>query len=210
MTKSGEAEVESTGSSEEKVPTKESTGQHTLWKLVSGLCAIITLCLILLTLIISIPKGVGIEAVTVTALEDTEEPKDHNVPLIKQKEALPDYEIMILMDFGSLKSITKPDTSAKEGITWTFAEPALLSHTRGIRLVEKDKMLSDVLAEVEYSQEQVISNGYRFEFKTTRSISLIMEAILDSHLVKLLMFSFLALVILVGFYLFMSVFGDFG
>lgn len=101
-------------------------------------------------------NSVGLSAVRVTALEETVEPKDHNLPLVKQKEALPDYEVVVVLRSGkSVKLGAKPDTSAADGLVWTLTEPIAVSDIISIRLEEQDTLVSDAVAEVQFSAEPV-------------------------------------------------------
>ena len=106
------------------------------------------------------------------ALDPAAEPTDHNIPLVKQREALPDYELSLIGDDGDARYLgVKPDESAAAGLTWKLDDPVSISQIATVRLREKDKIVSDALAEVHISGPSVESNGYRFEFKTERSVS---------------------------------------
>lgn len=156
-----------------KMPAAKSAWPRIVWS-ISTRVALVSLaaCVVLAAI-----NSTGLSAVRVTALEDTVEPKDHNLPLVKQKEALPDYElIVVLRSGGTVKLGAKPDTSADEGLTWTLTEPVAVSDIASIRLEEQDKLVSDAIAEVQFSTEPVTDKGYEFSFTTTRSLGVGVQA----------------------------------
>jgi hypothetical protein len=156
-----------------KMPAAKSAWPRIVWS-ISTRVALVSLaaCVVLAAI-----NSTGLSAVRVTALEDTVEPKDHNLPLVKQKEALPDYElIVVLRSGGTVKLGAKPDTSADEGLTWTLTEPVAISDIASIRLEEQDKLLSDAIAEVQFATEPVTDKGYEFSFTTERSFGMGVQA----------------------------------
>ena len=133
----------------------------TAWRITSRIGAAVVAVSVVACVVLAAIRSVGLTAVTVTALNPADEPVDHNIPLIKRHEALPDYELVVLERDGAKHYLgTKPDESA--------AEAAAAS----IRLREKDAVLSDQIAEVNIHGDVVESNGYRFEFQTERSAAL--------------------------------------
>lgn len=155
------------------MPAAKPAWSRTVWS-ISTRVALVSLaaCIVLAVL-----NSVGLWAVRVTALEGTVEPKDHNLPLVKQTEALPDYElIVVLRSGGTVKLGAKPDTSAADGLTWTLTEPVAVSDIASIRLEEQDKLVSDAVAEVPFSAGPVTEKGYEFHFTTTRSFGVGVQA----------------------------------
>ncbi|MEX2114771.1 MAG: hypothetical protein WD845_16380 [Pirellulales bacterium] len=115
----------------------------------------------------------GLVAVTVTATDPKAEPVDHVLPLVKQHESLPDYELVIEMTRDRTQYLgTKPNESAVNGLSWRLNDPVSLAEIATVRLREKDKVISDELAEVHVTAASVTSNGYRFDFQTTQSFGL--------------------------------------
>lgn len=135
---------------------------------------------VLAAILLSVLSCVGIAAlnstalasVTVTATPGLEEPRDHNIPLVKQKEALPDYEVIVVRTNGrEIKLGAKPDTLAVDGLTWYVPEPVGLSEIAYVQLREKDALLSDPITRTNLDSMSSTSDGYLFEFKTKRSIT---------------------------------------
>lgn len=121
---------------------------------------------------IAVSRSVGLTHVTVTALDAAAEPRDHNIPLLKQHDALPDYRLTVNTTSRSIIDLgAKPNESATDGLTWELPEPISTSDVGSIRLDDQDKVLSDAIAEVQLSSSPVTSGNYRFDFSTERSFS---------------------------------------
>lgn len=135
-------------------------------------CVAIIAVSLLSCVILAAMKSLGLVSVTVTAIDPEKEPVDHVLPLVKQKEALPDYEVVVVMTDGrSQKLGSKPDTSAAKGLEWRINDPICVADIATVRLQEHDVVLSDALAEVQVQEQPVTANGYRFEFVTQRALS---------------------------------------
>ncbi|MCC9602270.1 hypothetical protein LOC67_17080 [Stieleria sp. JC731] len=107
-----------------------------------------------------------------TALDPGTEPRDHNLPFIKQHDALPDYELHLLLQSGeTIRLGAKPNVSAAEGLTWHLYNPVGIHRISTIRLQEQDKIISDPIVEIAFSDRSVTQGGYRFDFATERSFS---------------------------------------
>ncbi len=110
--------------------------------------------------------------ITVTALDKDAEPRDHDIPFLKQKEALPDYRISLLttnqrqFDLGF-----KPNESAIGGLSWQLPDPMSTAEITSVRLTEKDKMVSDSIAEVQLTGNTITNGNYKFTFTTERSFA---------------------------------------
>ena len=142
------------------------------WHVTKLICIGVVVVSLLLCVVIAILRSEGLSQVTVTALEADAEPRDHGIPLIKQKDALPDYELRINLSSGeSVKLGARPNTSAVKGLTWTLNEPVSVSDIVSVRLQEQDKLVSDVVAEVELTRDSVSVDNYRFDFTTAHSLS---------------------------------------
>jgi hypothetical protein len=145
--------------------------QMNAWRITGRVCAVVVLVSVLACVWMAIARSRGLVAVTVTALDPAAEPSDHKIPFVKQREALPDYELSLIGDDGDSRYLgVKSDESAAAGLTWQLDDPVSVSQIAAVRLREKDKMVSDEVAEVHVSAPSVESNGYRFDFKTSRSI----------------------------------------
>ena len=142
------------------------------WRVTSWICTGALAVSLLTCIAIAATRSLGLTAVTVTALDPAKEPVDHVVPLIKRHEALPDYELTILLRNGdTIRLGTKPDTSAAGGLEWRIEEPVCVADIASLRLTEQDKVVSDALAEIQVSGESFTENGYRFDFQTERSFA---------------------------------------
>ncbi|QDT92732.1 hypothetical protein [Gimesia algae] len=147
------------------------------WKLTSWVCCIVIIGSVLSCVIIAAMQSEGLKEVKVTALDAAAEPRDHDIPLIKQKEALPDYELLIItQELIGYKLGAKPDTSATEGLVWRLKKPINIDDIVGIRLQDQDKLISDALVEVPFSRDPVTAGNYRFEFQTVHSTQLGVES----------------------------------
>ncbi len=151
--------------------------RFTPWRVTSWICAGILAISVLLCIVIAGIKSVGLTGVTITALDPANEPKDPVLPLVNQHEALPDYELAIVRKTdGTIRLGTKPDTSAAKGLHWQIDDPVSVADIASLRLTEQDKIVSDVLAEVQVRGRSVDENGYRFEFEKQRSVGVGVEA----------------------------------
>jgi len=162
-------------SSEPKEELHEQLEKHS--KSVWHLSKIVACSLIVLALAASIfigaSKNKGLETITVTAISADKEPKDHNIPLFKRKEALPDYEVHVVYKNERTETLgARPNMSAANGITWTCSEPIAIYEIASIRLSDKDQMSSDVLQEVSIGKGEVTSGNYVFKFETASSASI--------------------------------------
>ncbi len=125
---------------------------------------------VLACLAIAVAQSNGLVSVTVTALAD--EPSDHDIPLFKREDALPDYELSLIADDGSTRYLgTKPNSSADNGLTWTLDDAVSISQIASVRLTEQDKLVSDAIAEVHVLGDSVTANDYRFDFVCAHSFS---------------------------------------
>ena len=154
------------------VATVEQETQIQPWKVTSWVCSGVVVVSVLACFVLAAARSNGLTKVTVTALNENEEPRDAGVRLLKRKDALPDYEIFVLLQSGSKIHLgAKPNSSAVEGLAWTLTDPISISEIASVRLQEQDKVISDPIAEVQCDQDSVVMGNYRFEFETTRSAS---------------------------------------
>lgn len=142
------------------------------WRLTGWLCAGVLVLSVGACVVMAAIRSTGLTDITVTALDETAEPRDHNLPLIKQKEALPDYELTVILTNGDVVRLgAKPDTSAVDGLTWRLNDPVSIADVASVRLQEQDKVISDTVAEVQILGDSTTVKGYRFEFAAERSTS---------------------------------------
>jgi hypothetical protein len=142
------------------------------WRVISWICTATLVTSILLCILISAVYSVGLKSVKVTALDPAKEPVDHVIPVVKRQEALPDYELTILLRNGDVIHLgAKPDTSAANGLEWRVDDPVSMSEIASLRLTEQDKFVSDSIAEIQVSRASVTEKGYRFDFETERSLA---------------------------------------
>lgn len=122
--------------------------------------------------VIAAIRSEGLAKVTVTALDEAAEPVDHDLPLIKSVEALPDYSLIVnLTDGSQIKLGTRPNRSAIGGLAWQIANPVSIYDISSIRLEDEDTFLSDTIEEISLANDVVIAGNYRFEFETERSFA---------------------------------------
>ena len=148
-------------------------------------------------------RSKSLTRVTITAIESGAEPKDHELPFFRKKEALPDYNVSVVktnsdqIDLGS-----KPDQSAVSGLTWVLPDPVSVAQIASVRLDDKDKLISDAISEVQFTSETVTYGNYEFEFDTEISISAGLYAVFSDFFgrgVSVLLLFVIFLVILSAF-----------
>ena len=89
------------------------------WRLTGWICVGVIVVSVAACILLAALRSRGLTAVKVTALDGFPEPRDHHLPLVKQKEALPDYELSLILHSGSRVCLgAKPDTSAARGLVW--------------------------------------------------------------------------------------------
>lgn len=175
-----------------------------VWRLSGKICAGVIVANLLACVGIAMARSEGLVGVRVTALDAGAEPMDHNLPLVKQHEALPDYELTLIDVAGDEHYLgVKPNQSAAEGIGWRLEAPMSLARLAAVRLQEKDLMVSDALAEVQVIDPSVESQDYRFEFETERSFEVGLQSFFTTPI---------GIAILGAFFLatFLTIAGQFG
>lgn len=136
-------------------------------------------------LIIAGLRSSGLTEVAVTALDAEAEPRDHGLPFVKKKDALPDYQVLVVLHEGRRINLgAKPNTSATSRLVWKLSDPVSSTDIATIRLQDQDKVVSDVLAEVHYSDSPVESGNYRFEFRTERSFNVGLQSFFGTPIGK--------------------------
>ena len=142
------------------------------WRLTGWICVGVIVASVVACVLLAALRSNGLTAVKVTALDGFPEPRDHQLPFIKQKEALPDYELFLILHSGRQVHLgAKPDTSAARGLVWQISDPVSLADISAVRLREQDQLLSDALAEVHITGPTTTFAGYRFDFTSERSLS---------------------------------------
>ncbi|MEM7314678.1 MAG: hypothetical protein AAF497_16140, partial [Planctomycetota bacterium] len=69
----------------------DKSDASTIWRFTQLLCCGVILLSVLSCVVVAAIRSVGLTRVTVTALDKEAEPRDHDIPFVKQREALPDY-----------------------------------------------------------------------------------------------------------------------
>lgn len=173
------------------------------WRLTGWLCFSVIATSVILTIALSAYRSTGLARIKVTALAAEAEPRDHRLPLFKQKEALPDYQVLVfLREGGHLNLGTKPDRSAVEGLDWSLGSPVSLNDIASVRLQDDDKVVSDVIAEVQIDSEEVADGNYRFEFHTQRSIGVGIQSFFQTAIGTAISAAFFVAVLLILFNIF--------
>jgi hypothetical protein len=125
------------------------------------------------------------------------EPRDHILPFVKKKEALPDYQLFVTLHDGQRINLgAKPDTSAIGGLAWTLNDPVSVTEVASVRLQDQDKALSDAIAEVQLTDVAVVDDNYRFEFHTERSLSVGLQSFFRTPIGKAIAAAFFVAVLL--------------
>ncbi|HBE70373.1 MAG TPA: hypothetical protein DDW52_19665 [Planctomycetaceae bacterium] len=184
----------------DQLTTTDSTDAvKSLWRVMMTICACVVLASILSCLAIAEFRSSGLTRVTVTAIDAAAEPKDHSIPLIKRKDALPDYEVLVFLNDGERIDLgTRPNSSAADGLTWALNDPVSVSDVAGVRLQDQDKLVSDAITEVQITGPSVSSDNYTFEFTTERSASIGFQSFFRTPVGKVISGAFfIALVVVI-------------
>ncbi|MFG0332498.1 MAG: hypothetical protein ACF8TS_03960 [Maioricimonas sp. JB049] len=184
--------------------TTEPACRVTGWRLLSWICCAVVAVSLVACLAIATRRSEGLTRVTVTALDAEAEPRDHQLPFVKQTEALPDYELIVRLNRGGFlqsggqRSLgARPNQSAVDGITWTLNDPIPISQIAGLRLQEQDKVISDTLAEVPVVGSGRVEEGnWRFDFETQRSVAIGVEAFFATPIGKAIGAAFVVAILL--------------
>ena len=167
------------------------------WRVTYWICCGLVVLSVLSCVAVAALRSQGLTQVTVTALDPETEPRDHGIPLIKQKEALPDYEVIVNLSRGpAVKLGAKPNTSAKDGLVWVLNDPVPVAEVSGIRLQEQDKVIQDVITEVQIAGASVETENYRFEFEFERSLAVGVKSFFATPVGKAISFAFVVAVLL--------------
>ena len=147
----------------------------------------------------------GLNRVTVTALDAEKEPRDHNIPLFKAKERLPDYRLIINTTerWHKITLGAKPNTSAVNGISWDLPDPISLSDIASVRLDDQDKLLADAVSEVQVTSDSASEGNYKFDFETSYSVTVGIRSFFKTQIGQMILFAFIgSLVALIASFVF--------
>ena len=168
------------------------------WQITSWICCLVIIISVLSCVVLAAVRSEGLTQIKVTALDANEEPRDHDLPLFKQKDALPDYEVLVISQDGFKTNLgAKLNTSAKAGLIWKLSEPISIHEIASIRLQDQDKIISDAIVEVQLTDKSVVSGNYRFDFQTERSAAVGVESFFGTPIGLAIAGAFLIAVILV-------------
>ena len=159
-----------TTDAEQAVPSSEEG--FSPWRIIGWVCAGVVVASVIACVAIAALRSEGLTALTITVLDPESEIRDHNIPIVNQKEALPDYDLTVYLEDGrAIDAGARYDTSAADGITWTFTKPISVADVAYLRLIERDKVMHDVIAEVQLTGETIEMHGYEFVPTTERSFA---------------------------------------
>jgi hypothetical protein len=117
---------------------------------------------------------------------------------VKKKDALPDYQVLVILHEGRRINLgVKPNTSAISRLVWQLSDPVSSTDVATIRLQDQDKVVSDVLAEVHFSDSPVESENYRFEFRTKRSFNVGLHSFFGTPIGKAISAAFIIALLIV-------------
>ena len=157
----------------------EKSISKTVWQLTKLVCRVVFMTSIIYCVWIAAVRTKGLVSVKVTALSASAEPHDYDIPILKQNNALPDYEIIVTLVSGLTINLgAKSNESAINGLTWTLNDPVSTPEIVSVKLQEQGLFDSETLTEVQITNKVTKSGNYRFEFTTERSASLGVEAFL--------------------------------
>ncbi|MDB4494281.1 hypothetical protein OAM37_00610 [bacterium] len=159
--------------SDEPDPATESLPDAaSFWRFTQFFCLAIILISVISCIAIAVNRSTGLTNITITALDKDAEPRDHDIPFLKQKEALPDYQISLhTIDQAWIDLGVKPNESAIDGLSWQLPDPISTAEIISVRLTEQDKMIPDSVAEVQLTGNTITNGNYKFTFTTERSFA---------------------------------------
>ena len=176
---------------------------HPTWQITRLICFAIILLSVISCVVIAAIRSNGLTQVTVTALDWDNEPRDPIVPFMNPREALPDYELVVIDSSGQKTNLgTKPNTSAVHGLSWQLNEPVPVSEIVGLRLQDQDKIISDVITEVQVTSDTAEADGYRFDFQTEYSLSVGIQSFFRTPIGKTISAAFIVAVLIIIFSVF--------
>jgi len=168
------------------------------WRITSWICCGVIVISVVSCVILAAVRSEGLTKVKVTALEGDKEPRDHGLPLINQKDVLPDYEIIIMTQDGTKTNLgAKPNTSAVEGLTWVLNHPISITDIASVRLQDQDKIISDAITEVQVTDKSVVSGNYRFDFQTQRSAAVGVQSFFGTPIGLAIVMAFVIAIVLI-------------
>ena len=174
------------------------SGSRALWQFTKLLCLGVIVLSVLSCIAMAAVRSVGLTNVTVTALDEQAEPRDLNIPFLKQKDSLPDYTISINTTGRKRISLgAKPNESAIKGLSWKLPDPVSTYDIASIRLNDQDTVLSDAIAEVQFSDDAVTTGNYRFEFETERSFSVGVQSFFETPVGRAIAVAFSIAILLI-------------
>ena len=160
-------------------------------------CLVVALTSMVSCITLAVVRSSGLTGVLVTATSADDEPRDHALPLIKRKEALPDYQVIVFLHNGKRINLgTKPDASAANGLEWSLNDPVSTTDVASVRLQDQDKVVSDVIAEVQINDGRVTSGNYEFQFHIERSMSVGVQSFFNTPIGKAIAAAFCIAVLL--------------
>lgn len=160
------------GMSELDVDDAETRPPKSAWHVTKLVCAGVVILSVIACVGIAAVRSNGLTTVTVTALDADKEPRDPTIPFGNKTDALPDYEVIVVL--GGWEKISlgaRPNTSAVDGLTWKLNDPISVAEIKSVRLQEQDKLVSDAITEVQLVSDSTTANNFRFEFVVERSLS---------------------------------------
>jgi len=187
-------------SEEPSVPTtmESANGTQMFGQMLRWLCGVVIVICIAASIGVSFARSRCLSSIKVTAIDPSIEPRDHKIPFFKQKEALPDYQIVIRNRnrWISSKLETKVDQSAVDGLNWQLAHPISFKDISLIQLRDKDKIISDPIAEVSVLGDSIEEAGYRFDFSFERSLSVGFTSFFDTQVGMAIMTGFCSVIVI--------------
>ena len=183
---------------DEPAQPASTASAQSLWVTTKLICIGVVAVSVLSCVGIAAVRSTGLTQVSVTALDPKAEPRDHNIPFIKQKDALPDYQLVIYLSDGDQRDLgTKPNKLAADGLHWTLNEPVSVAEISGVRLYDQDKVISDAITEVQVTGDTVTADNYRCEFTTERSTTVGVQSFYSSPIGKAIAGAFCIAILLI-------------
>ena len=123
--------------------------------------------MVLASILVSFYHARAVQSVSIQLLDGVEERRDHRIPLLhKEEEALPDYQLDLMVDEAWHTVGTVINQSAVEPIVYPVKETVNVSYLQRLRIIEADGLESDLLEEIAVEEESGQGHQYAYSLET--------------------------------------------
>jgi hypothetical protein len=154
------------------------------WRIVSSLAVLLLITFVGLFVYGCLANADAITQVRLRLLAGSEEPRDHQLPGFGDDDLLPDYMLRVYTGDRWRQIGTRPNTSAKDWLTFPVTDPMPLRHAFEFQLIEDDKLEDDVLEVVPIIGNRLKGKNFEYEVSTEGSLKSGMEWFFETSVGK--------------------------